>query len=137
MFTRTTQLAVRATPEQIWDAFTDGSVTPAFYFCFEAQFDLAPGARYAYVADDAEVIVGRVLAVEPARELRMTFNGFWQPEVAALPESEVTLRLHAGPMPVPGITMVTLVHAGLADAAVADHLAAGWAMIISGLKTLL
>ena len=64
--TQTIQLAIRATPEQVWHALTDGSVTPAYYVGFEAHFDLTPGADYRYTAGGGDMITGTVLEVEPA-----------------------------------------------------------------------
>ena len=37
MTTQKIQLAVKATPEQLWTALTDGTVTPAYYLGFSAS----------------------------------------------------------------------------------------------------
>ncbi len=131
------QLAIRATPEQIWRALTDGSVTPAYYVGFKAEFDLTPGAAYRYTAGGGDVITGTVLDVEPARRLTTTFNGYWDRDVAQLPESIVTFSLTDPAMPMPGVTVLTCMHSGLPDGRVASGLESGWVAILSGLKTLL
>jgi uncharacterized protein YndB with AHSA1/START domain len=131
------QLAIRATPEEIWRALTDGSVTPDYYVGFKAEFDLTPGATYRYTAGGGDVITGRVLDVEPARRLTTTFNGHWDTEVAKLPESTVTFSLTDPAMPMPGVTVLTCAHTGLPDTPVATGLESGWVAILSGLKTLL
>jgi len=100
------QLAIRATPEQVWHALTDGTVTPAYSDGFSADFDLTPGASYRYTAGGRAVITGTILGVEPGRELRMTFNGSWTPEAAELPESTVTVRLR---LPRPGAGSTSIV----------------------------
>lgn len=136
--TQTTQLAIRATPEQIWQALTDASVTPAYYLGFEAHFDdLTPGARYSYTAGGGDMITGTVLAADPGRHLRTTFNGHWDPSVAELPESVVTFRVFEPFMPMPGVTFLACVHEDLPATETARHLEIGWVSILSGLKTLL
>jgi uncharacterized protein YndB with AHSA1/START domain len=135
--TQTIQVAVRATPEQVWRALTDGATTPAYYFGFRAELDPAPGASYRYTAGGRDVITGRVLAVEPGRSVTMTFNGAWDPDVAALPESRVTFRLSPPAMPTPGVTILSVVHEELPDTETAAGLELGWVTIVSGLKTLL
>lgn len=135
--TQKIQLAIKASPDQVWKALTDGAITPAYYLGFQAEYDLTAGAPYRYTAGGAEVITGKVLAVEPGRSLSTTFNGAWAPDVAALPESKVTFRVFEPFMPMPGVTFLSLVHEGLPDTEVAAQLEVGWVAILSGLKTLL
>lgn len=131
------QLAIKATPEQVWEALTDGDVTPAYYVGFRAEYSLTPGAPYRYTAGGGEMISGTVLEVEPGRRLKTTFNGYWDPDVAALPESTVTFTLSEPSMPMPGVTILSCLHEGLPDTPVAAGLEIGWVAILSGLKTLL
>ncbi len=138
--TSTTQkisLAVRAPREQVWRTLTDGDVSPAYYYGFRAEFDLTPGAPYRYTAGGGDMITGQVVDVTPGERLDMTFNGHWRPDVDALPESRVTIRLDEPAMPTPGVTVVTLTHEGLPDSPAAGNLESGWVLILSGLKTLL
>jgi uncharacterized protein YndB with AHSA1/START domain len=130
-------LAVRATPEAVWAALTDGSITPAYYLGFQAEFDLRAGTAYRYTAGGGSMITGTVTEVNAARRLVTTFNGAWDPAVAALPESEVTFELIDPFMPMPGVTILSCTHRGLPDAEVTAHLELGWVTILSGLKTLL
>lgn len=135
--TQKIQMAIKASPEQVWRAITDGSVTPAYYIGFKADFDLTPGAPYRYTAGGEDVITGEVLEVEPGRSLKTTFNGKWLPDVAELPESTVTYTLFEPFMPMAGVTFLSLVHEDLPDTDTAAHLEIGWVSILSGLKTLL
>lgn len=135
--TQKIQIAIRADAGQVFDALTDGKQTPAYYYGFEAEFDLEAGRPYRYTAGGADVITGTVLAVEPGRSLRTTFRGAWAPDVAALPESTVTYTLGDPPMPTPGVTVLTLVHEGLPESETAAGIEMGWVLILSGLKTLL
>lgn len=136
--TLTVQTAVRASAEQVWQALTDGSVTPAYYLGFEAHFgDLAPGSDYSYTAGGGDVIVGTILDVEPGRRLATSFEGLWAPDVAALPTSKVTFSVVDPFMPMPGVTFLSCVHEDLPATEAAQHLEIGWVAILSGLKTLL
>jgi uncharacterized protein YndB with AHSA1/START domain len=137
MTTQRIQIAIKADAEQVFDALTNGKLTPAYYYGFEADYDLAAGSPYRYTAGGAEVITGTVLAVEPGRSLRTSFRGAWAPDVAALPESTVTYTLAAPPMPAPGVTVLTLEHEGLPSGETAAGIEIGWVLILSGLKTLL
>ena len=131
------QLAIKATPDEVWNALVDGAITPAYYVGFEAAFDLTDGAPYAYTAGGGDMITGLVKAVEPGSKLVTTFNGHWDPAVAELAESTVTFTLSPPAMPLPGITMLSCLHEGLDDSPAAASLESGWVTILSGLKTLL
>ena len=135
--TQTISLAIKASPAAIWQALVDGDTTPAYYVGFRAEYDLTPGAPYRYTAGGGDVIHGTVIEVEPERRLAVTFNGLWDPAVAALPESLVTFSLTAPSMPMPGVTVLTCRHDALADTPTAASLESGWVTILSGLKTLL
>lgn len=135
--TQTIQLAIKASPGEVWNALVDGAQTPAYYIGFEAHFDLAPGRPYRYTAGGVDVITGEVLQVEPGKLLRTSFNGHWAPDVDALPESTVTFTLFEPFMPMPGVTFLSCVHEGLPDTETAAHLEIGWVSILSGLKTML
>ncbi|WP_433304895.1 SRPBCC domain-containing protein [Actinoplanes sp. CA-030573] len=135
--TQKMQLAIKAGPQQVWAALTDGDLTPAYYIGFRAEFDLTAGAAYRYTAGGGDVITGTVLEVEPGRRLKTTFNGLWDPATAALPESTVTFSVFEPFMPMPGVTFLSCVHEGLPATEAAAHLEVGWVAILSGLKTIL
>ena len=135
--TQRTQLAIRATPEQVWAALTDGAVTPAYYLGFVADYgDLSAGSSYRYTAGGGDVITGDILEVVPGRRLSTTFNGYWAPDVAELPTSTVSFEIFEPCMPMPGVTFLSCTHTGLPATATAEHLEIGWVSILSGLKTL-
>lgn len=138
MTTQKIQIAVRATPEQVWDALTNGKITPGYYIGgFEADFDLRPGRPYRYTVGGRDMITGTVTEVEPGRRLVTTFQPRWDEAVAALPESTVTYAIVDPPMPFPGVTFLTLVHEGLPEGPLAQDIELGWVTILSALKTLL
>lgn len=138
MTTQKIQIAVKATPEQVWDALTNGKITPGYYIGgFEADFDLQPGKPYRYTVGGHETITGTVTEVEPGRRLVTTFQPHWDESVAQLPESTVTYTIVDPPMQFPGITYLTLVHGGLPEGPLAHNIEMGWVTILSALKTLL
>ena len=137
MTTHHIQLAIKASPDRVWDALVDGSITPAYYVGFEAKFDLTEGAPYAYTAGGGDMITGIVTGVEPGSTLATTFNGHWDPAIAELAESTVIFELGEPAMPLPGITVLSCRHDGLDDSPAAMSLESGWVTILSGLKTLL
>lgn len=137
MKTQKIQVAIRASRAEVWRALVDPTVSPAYYYGFEAHYDLLPGSSYSYTSDGREVISGVLLeAIEEAR-LRMTFIGTWAPDVADLPPSEITYEIGEAAMAIPGITSLTLTHEGLPDTDAARNVEKGWVLILSGLKTLL
>ena len=136
MSTITIHQAIRDDGDMIWRALVDGTMTPAYYIGFEAEFDLTQGASYRYSAGGGDMITGTVVEVDAGHKLVTTFNGFWDAAVAALAESTVTFTIGATAMPMPGVSLLTCTHDGLPDAPVTDHLELGWVSILSGLKTL-
>ena len=137
MTTQKIQIAIGADPSQVWKALTEPTITPAYYYGFEARYDLTPGAQYSYVSDGRPVITGRLIDVVEGKKLSMTFAGSWAPDVAELPESVVTYELGDTAMAIPGVTALTLTHEGLSDTDAARNVEKGWVLILSGLKTLL
>lgn len=126
---------IRTTPERLWQALTDGSLTRHYYFGTSVASTWQPGASYGYSATDGNLLLsGDILESEPPHRLVMTFRPHWITDAAPLPPSQVTWEIE----PQGETCKLTLIHADLA----ADHPAAaniieGWARITSGLKTLL
>ncbi|MET3804656.1 uncharacterized protein YndB with AHSA1/START domain [Nakamurella sp. UYEF19] len=132
------QLAIRATPEQVWNALTDPAATPAYYLGFSADCGhLKQASSYRYTGGGFDKITGQILSVEPGRRLSTSFNGPWAPDVAALPESRVTFAGFDPFMPMPGVTFLSCTHDELPDSAAAADLEIGWVSILSGLKSVL
>jgi uncharacterized protein YndB with AHSA1/START domain len=130
-------LAIKADPQAVWSALTDGALTPAYYLGFKAEYDLSAGAPYRYTVGGGSMITGTVLDVDAPRRLVATFNGAWDASVAELPESQVAFELIEPVMPMPGVTFLSCTHRGLPDSPIAGDLEQGWVAILSGLKTLL
>lgn len=137
MTTQKIQIAINASRAEVWAALTDPAISPAYYYGFEAHYDLTPGATYSYLSEGQEVITGTLIDVVDERRLSMTFVGTWAADVAELPESTVTYDLGQTAMAIPGLTALTLTHEGLPDTDAARNVEKGWVLILSGLKTLL
>lgn len=133
----TVSLAIKAEPEQIWAALTDGAASPAYYYGFSVESSFDEGADYAYTVGGAPMITGVITEVVAGVSMAMTFNGAWEPGVAALPETEVRYSVTPPAMPTPGVTVLTMQHRGMPAGDTADAVAQGWVLILSGLKTLL
>lgn len=133
----TVSLAVKADPEAIWSALTDGEITPAYYYGFAIESDLTAGSEYRYTVGGAPMITGAILDVVDGEAITMSFNGAWDPNVAELDESIVTFAIAEPAMPTPGVSILTMTHDGLPEGPTTENVANGWVLILSGLKTLL
>ena len=68
------EIFIKATPERLWQAITDGSITEKYYFGGKAQSDWKTGSEYKYVsAEGHEMIAGKVIESDPPRKLVTTF----------------------------------------------------------------
>ena len=135
--TKRVTIAIKAEPEAVWSALADGAQSPAYFYGFSIASTFEAGADYVYTAGGTPMITGRIVNVTPGESITMTFNGAWDPAVAQLPESTVSYQIGTSSMPMPGVTVLTLTHDGMPDGTTADDVAAGWVLILSGLKTLL
>jgi len=126
------QIYIRTTPERLWQALTDGEITPQYYFGTRVESTWKPGDDYQYVyaTDEGGVMIkGKVVEIDPPNKLVTTFTPAWvegdQPETTVIFEIEQ----------VGATCKLTLTHQGLAptNTGIID----GWSQILSGLKTYL
>ena len=69
------QVFIRAKPEEIWNAITDGRLTERYYHGMRVVSAWRAGARYAYRDGDGRVsIKGEVVEIDPPRRLVQTFR---------------------------------------------------------------
>lgn len=124
------EIEIRATPERVWEALTDGEMTRRYYYGTRIESDFQPGSRYAYVKPDGEVMLdGEILEIDPSRRVVMTFRPRWR-ETGANEVSRVTFTLEG----VGDGTRLTMVHDRL-DAE--SGVGGGWLKILTGLQRLL
>jgi uncharacterized protein YndB with AHSA1/START domain len=125
---------IKADPERIWRAMTDGVETEQYYFGTRVGSTWEPGARIVYEYPDGTVAAdGEVLEADPPRRLAMTFHAHWSPEM----ESEGPVRMVWEVEPSgDGSSKVTVTTSG-AGPKTAVEFSAGIVYIVSSLKTYL
>jgi uncharacterized protein YndB with AHSA1/START domain/DNA-binding transcriptional ArsR family regulator len=124
---------IESTPERVWNALTDADLT-AEYWGHRNVSDWQPGSRWEHQRTDGSGIadvVGTVVESSPPHRLVSTWT---------LPDgdppggpSTVTFDIQ----PYGRIVRLTVTHENLADQADRDTAAAGWAAVLSNLKSLL
>jgi uncharacterized protein YndB with AHSA1/START domain len=128
------EIYIKATPERVWQAITDGELRKRYSFGVGVASDWTAGSAYkASVPNVIDIAAGENLEVEPPRRLVQSFNALWSDDVKAAGSSRVTWEIE----PVgEDSSKLTVIHDHLgADAS--SELYGGWPMILSGLKTLL
>jgi uncharacterized protein YndB with AHSA1/START domain len=129
------EVFIRTTPEKLWQALTDGQITPHYYFGSQVQSAWEVGNSYTYSMPDGSLMIeGEVLEINPPHKLITTFRPLWQPDAKTLPTSKVTWQIE----PMGAVCKLTLIHDDLdSEHAMAQGIITGWAQILSSLKTLL
>jgi uncharacterized protein YndB with AHSA1/START domain len=127
---------IKATPETLWRALTDGTLTPDYYFGLRlTETDLKPDSPFDYLAPDGSVMCGgTVIECLPNQRLVTTFEGMENPEGVKDPDSRVAFEIQQeGPC-----CRLTLTHDGFTkENQTYANIRGGWPYILSGLKTLL
>lgn len=129
------EIYIKTTPEQLWQAITDGSFTEKYFYGTKASSNWKAGSPYSYTGDNGDVMLdGKVIESDPPNRLSMTFNPHWMPEGGEFPESKLTYEIAR----IGEACKLTLIHEGLAASnPMTDGISRGWSEILSGLKTLL
>jgi uncharacterized protein YndB with AHSA1/START domain len=125
---------IKATPERVWQAITDGDDTIRYYYGTRVVSDWQLGSAIRYDNGDGSLAAdGEVLAIEPGRSVTMSFHARWSPEVDA--EGPVRMTWAIAPEDNGGsrLTVTTVLVPGTQTAASFKD---GIAYIVSGLKTL-
>jgi uncharacterized protein YndB with AHSA1/START domain/DNA-binding transcriptional ArsR family regulator len=121
---------VRSTPARVWDALTDPGLT-AEYWGHSNVSDWQAGSAWEHQRTDgtrAADVAGQVLESSPPSRLVMTWS---DPGAGANDPSIVTFDIE----PYEDIVRLTVTHENLADEADYTVNAAGWAAVISNLKS--
>jgi uncharacterized protein YndB with AHSA1/START domain/DNA-binding transcriptional ArsR family regulator len=122
---------IRATPEQVWEALTDADLT-AQYWGHSNVSDWQPGSRWEHVRTDGSGVVdvaGEVIEASPPHRLVITFGGA---DEAGRP-SVVRFDIE----PHHDIVRLTVTHTDIPTESDYETAAAGWAAVVSNLKSLL
>lgn len=131
-----TKIAIRTTPEKVWQAITDPEFSKHYYYGAANRSKWSTGARWTSEGPAGELYLeGKVLESDPPKRLVHTFHVVHQAGAAADPPSRVTWEIAEDPA---GICVVTVTHDGFAsENSPSFGYATGWPWILSGMKTLL
>jgi uncharacterized protein YndB with AHSA1/START domain/DNA-binding transcriptional ArsR family regulator len=124
---------IQSTPERVWQAVTDAELT-AQYWGHGNVSDWQAGSRWEHQRTDGSGIadvVGTVIESSPPTRLVTTWAAPGQDRPGG--PSRVTFDIE----PYGDIVRLTVSHDNLADDAERDGAAAGWAAVLSNLKSLL
>jgi uncharacterized protein YndB with AHSA1/START domain len=128
---------VAATPEKVWQAFTDPDKTEQYYFGSRVESDWGEKSPVSYAAGSQPMVEGTVIDVRENARLVTTFNPHFLG--VEIPESKVAWEVQ--PVPVEGeetVSAVSLTHEGFDFTSPgADQFDIGWVHTVSSLKTLL
>jgi uncharacterized protein YndB with AHSA1/START domain len=126
---------IKAPPERVWRAITDGDDTVRYYYGTRVASDWAAGSPITYTYPDGTVAAdGQVLSIEPGRSVTMAFQPRWSPEIEAEGPVRMTWAVEAAEHGTSKLTVTSaLVPGSRADGEFRD----GNAYIVSGMKTFL
>ncbi|MFC5449420.1 ArsR/SmtB family transcription factor [Paenibacillus aestuarii] len=131
------RIAIKATPERVWQALTDPAQTSKFWFqcAVRSSWDIdSPFELWNGTEKKAE---GIILDIDPPRKLVMSWRFLSFPGTENDVPSRMTWEIVAHPE-LHGVTLVTVVHDEIELAAqTANILMNGLPLVLSGMKTLL
>jgi uncharacterized protein YndB with AHSA1/START domain len=128
---------IRANPELIWDALTNGETTKKYFFGRRVESDLKVGSAFNYWFDEGHGldVAGKILECDPPRRLVVTWSVVWVEEMRDLPPARVTYQIE----PLGDYSRLTVIEE-VPEAVPEKFLEGGkqgWPMILSSLKSLL
>jgi uncharacterized protein YndB with AHSA1/START domain/DNA-binding transcriptional ArsR family regulator len=124
---------IEASPERVWQALTDPEITAAYWEHSNVSTGWQVGERWDHVRADGTGDTdggGTVEESDPSRRLMLSWG---PPDGQAGGTSRVAFDIE----PWDGIVRLTVTHSDLADEAERAGAAAGWAAVLSNLKSLL
>lgn len=123
------EVYIRTTPEALWNALTNGKVTPLYYYGAQLDTTLEPGSPFLYKHhEDASVVMisGEVLECVPHERLVHTFD-FMKGDGPSTVSYEIEQM--------GDVCKLTLVHTFKNEDDTFRSVRNGWNPILSGLKT--
>ncbi|CAG7643008.1 hypothetical protein PAESOLCIP111_04406 [Paenibacillus solanacearum] len=132
------RIAIKATPEQVWQAITDPAQTSKFWFHCSIRSDWEIGSPLELWDQQGEKKAeGVILVCDPPHQLAMSWKFLAFPDAAGEAPSRMTWEI-AAHGELPGVTLVTVVHDEFEEAAhTAKILENGLPIVLSGMKTFL
>ena len=129
-------IEIKASPDRVWRAITDGDDTVRYYFDTRVASDWTPGSPLVYTYADGSVAAdGVVIEVDAGRRVVMDFRPRWDPSAPDMDPVRMTWLVEAGAAP--GTTMLTVTSALVPGSPIEADFTSGIVHIVSGLKTLL
>ena len=127
---------IGTTPEELWRALTDGTITPRYWFGRRIESDWRVGGPLAFFdgAGTEPTDQGEILECDPPRRLSYSWHVEFDAEFQREGDSRVVFVIE----PFGTCVRLTLTHDRLgASTRLHDALRRGWTAILSSLKTLL
>ena len=129
-------IEIKATPDRVWRAITDGDDTLRYYFHTRVASDWQAGSALSYAYEDGSIAAdGSVIEIETGRRIVMDFRPRWDPTTPDADPVRMTWLIE--PAEGEGTTRLTVTSALVPGSAMAADFQGGIVHIVSGLKTLL
>jgi len=129
---------IAATPEQVWQALTDGALTRQYWYGRRAESDWKVGSpvTFWYETGGGEEVSDRGITLESARPRRLSYT--WQVQFIEEMRDENPSRVTFEIEPEGKDCKLTVTHDELeAGGKVAQVVRSGWPAILCSLKSLL
>ena len=128
---------IKASPERVWRAITDGDETVRYYFGTRVASSWEVGAPIVYTYPDGSVAAdGSVIDIEPGRRVVMAFHPRWDPDIEAEGPIRMTWAIEPGESD--GEPTRLTVRSALTPGSKAEtEFSGGVVFIVSSLKTVL
>ncbi|MBW5447232.1 metalloregulator ArsR/SmtB family transcription factor [Cohnella sp. CFH 77786] len=131
------RIAIKTTPERVWQALTDGNQTSKFWFDCAIRSDWEIGSPFELWDAKEKKAEGVILEKDPPGKLVMSWRFLGFPDTAGDSPSRMTWEI-APHAEFQGVTLVTVVHDEFEQAAgTAKILENGLPIVLSGMKTFL
>jgi uncharacterized protein YndB with AHSA1/START domain len=128
------EIFIKTTAERLWEAITDPELRSRYSFGVRTESDYSPGSSYrSSVPGVIDIAEGENVEIDPPKRLVQTFTALWSEEAQSEGETRVTWEIE----PVGDDSCRLTVTHDLVKPGANAELYGGWAMILSGLKTLL
>jgi uncharacterized protein YndB with AHSA1/START domain len=128
---------IKAPPERIWRAITDGDETVRYYFGTRVASTWEAGAPITYRYPDGTLAAdGSVLEIDPGRRVVMSFHPRWDPGIEAEGPVRMTWAIEPGESE-DAPSRLTVTSALAPGSKTEGEFSGGVVFIVSGLKTAL
>lgn len=127
---------IRATPQRVWDALTDGHSTANFWYGRTNESTWRTGDTVIFRRPDGGIdFSGEVFEADPPRRLS---HGFLHPAPGPMHDEGDTRVTYDIVEVEAGVVRLTMTHSGFkAGSIIRPGVGRGWPVILSGLKSLL